>query len=144
MERGPPTTIPATNGAAEASMIMRESNRSGSTTGQQLNKLQSALATLTMTVSSQASAMTAITNQVAAGNTTRDGIGGNRTRTGGGKPKEKHTCPKCKLLLWHKEEIAWSMSATATNVGQDGEVRLNRMRRGGRDLLAAVLRLTLT
>ena len=80
---GPPTTIPDTDGAAAASVITRGGNRSSTTTGQQHNELRSVLATLMMTVSSQALAMTAITNQVAAGNTTRDGIGGNRTRTGG-------------------------------------------------------------
>ena len=39
MERGPPTTILATNGEAAAIVIMRGSNRSSSTTGQQLNEL---------------------------------------------------------------------------------------------------------
>ena len=52
MECGPPTTIPATDRAAAASVITRGSNYSSSTTGQQLNELQSALATLRMTVSS--------------------------------------------------------------------------------------------
>ena len=102
MERGPTTTIPATDGASAASVITRGSNRSVSTTGHQLNKLQSDLATLITAVSSQASAMTALTNQVAAGK--RDGGGGNGTRTGDKNPKEKHTCTKCKLLVWHKEE----------------------------------------
>ena len=46
MERGPPTPIPATYGEAAASVITRGSNCSGSTTGQQLNELQAALATL--------------------------------------------------------------------------------------------------
>ena len=79
MGRVPPTTIPANDGTAAASVIMRGSNQSSSTTGQQLNKLQSALATLLTTVSSQASVMTALTNQVAAGITKREGVGGNRT-----------------------------------------------------------------
>ena len=52
IERGPPTTIPATDRAAAASVITMGSNYSSSTTGQQLNELQSALATLRMTVSS--------------------------------------------------------------------------------------------
>ena len=77
MERGPPTTIPATGGAAAASVNTRGSNCSGSTTVQQLNKLQSALATLMTTGSSQASAMTSLTKQVAV--VKRDGGGGNRT-----------------------------------------------------------------
>ena len=104
MGRGPPTTVTATDGAASVSVITRGRNRSSSTTGQQLNKLQSALATLLTTVSSQALAMTNLTNQVAAGNNKRDGVGRKRTRTGDKNPKEKHTCPKCKLLVWHKEE----------------------------------------
>ena len=38
------------------------------------------------------------------GNTKRDSVGGNRTRTGDKNPKEKHTCTKFKLLVWRKEE----------------------------------------
>ena len=102
MERGPPTTIPATDGSAAASMITRGSNLSSSTTGQQLNELQSSLATLMTTVSSQASAMTALANQVTT--VKRDGGGSNRTQTEDKNPKEKHTCTKCKLFVWHKEE----------------------------------------
>ena len=49
---GPPTTISATDSASEARVITRVSNRRISTTGQKLNKLQSSLATLLMTVSS--------------------------------------------------------------------------------------------
>ena len=104
MEREPPTTIPVTDGAAAASVITRGSNRISSTTGQQLTELQSALTTLMMTVSYQASAMTALTNQVSEGNNKHDGGGGNREQTGEKNPKEKHTCTKCKLLVWHKEE----------------------------------------
>ena len=104
MKRGPPTTIPATNRKAAARVITGGSNHSSSTTGQQLTDLQSSLATLMTKVSSQASAMTALTNQVAAGNNKRDGGGGNRARTGDKNPKEKHTCTECKLLVWHKEE----------------------------------------
>ena len=66
---------------------MRGTNHSSSTTNQKLTKLQSALATLMTKVSSQASAMTALTSQVAAGNNKRDGGGGNRARTGDKKPK---------------------------------------------------------
>ena len=102
MGRGPPTTIPSTDGAEAASVITRGSNLSSSTISHKLNDLQSSLATLLTTVSFQASAMTALTNQVAAGNTKRDGVVGNRTRTGDKNPKYKHTCPKCKLLVWHK------------------------------------------
>ena len=104
MERGPPTTIPATDGAAAAIVITRGSNRSSSTTGQQLTELQSAFATITTTVSSQASEMTALTNQVAAGNNKCDGGGGNRAQTGDKNLKEKYTCTECKLLVWQKEE----------------------------------------
>ena len=38
---------------------------------------------------------------------------------------------------------ARSTITTSTIVGQDGKVRSNRMRQGGRDFLAAVLSLTL-
>ena len=88
--------------ASAESVITRGSKLSGSTTSQQLNKLHSALATLMTTVSSQALAMTALTYQVATGK--RDGGGGNRKRIRDKKPKEKHTCTKCKLLVWHMEE----------------------------------------
>ena len=99
MEHGPPTTIPATDGEAAASVITRGSNRSGSTADQQLKELQSALATLMTTISYQASAMTALTNKMAAGNNKHDGGGRNRAQTGDKNPKDKHTCTKCKLLV---------------------------------------------
>ena len=104
MKHGSPTTIPATDGTSEASVITGGCNCSSSTTGQQLTELQSAPATLMKTVSSQASAMTSLTNQVAAGNNKCDGGSGNRERTRDKKPKEKHTCTKCKLLVWCEEE----------------------------------------
>ena len=104
MERRPPATIPDTDGASAPSVITRRSNHIVSATGQQLNELQSALATLTTKVSSQASTMTTITNQVTTGHQNRDGGSGKRTLTVGKKPKEKHTCTKCKLLVLHKEE----------------------------------------
>ena len=119
MKCGPPTTTTATSGAAAASVITGRSNRSSSTTGQQLTKLQSPLATLMMTVSSQALAMTNLTNRVAAGNNKCDGGGGNRALTGEKNPKEIHICTKCKLLVWHKEEkcLEYERNADKRRVG---------------------------
>ena len=51
--------------------------------------------------------MTALTKQVAEGASRRGDSRRNNDRRGGGKdkaPAEKHTCTKCKLQVWHKEE----------------------------------------
>ena len=107
-----PTTVPATDVAAATSTITGGTSRS-SKTSSQLTELQSSLVEMMKTVATQATAMTALTKQVAEGANRRGESRRNYVRRGGGRrgndnkdkpPEEKHTLPKCKLQVWHKEE----------------------------------------
>ena len=112
MARNPPATVPATNVAVATITVTVGTSRS-SKTSNQLTELQSSLATMMKTVATQATAMTALTKKVAEGANRRGDSRRNDDRRGGGyrgnnkkykPPAEKHTCPKCKLQVWHKEE----------------------------------------
>ena len=112
MARNPPATVPATAVAA-ATVIIAGGTSFSSKTSTQLTELQSSLAAMIKTFVTQVTAMTALTKQVAEGDNTRGDSRRNDDRRGGGrrgdnnkdKPtEEKHTCPKCKLQVWHKEE----------------------------------------
>ena len=79
----------------------------------EVSELQSSLVTMMKTVATHATAMTALTKQVAEGanrcgdSRRNDDRRGSGCRSGNNKdklPAEKHTCPKCKLQVWHKEE----------------------------------------
>ena len=112
MARNPPATVPATDVAAATSTITGGTSRSIKTSTQ-LTELQPSLAAMMKTVAMQAMATTAITKQVAGGANRRGDSRRNDDRRGGGcrgddnkdkSPSEKHTFPKCKLQVWHKEE----------------------------------------
>ena len=112
MARNPPATVPATDIAAATSTITGGTSHS-SKTSTQITELQSSLAAIIKTVATQATAMTALTKQVAEGANRHSNSRGNDERKGSGRfgdnnkdkpPSKKHTCPKCKLQVWHKEE----------------------------------------
>ena len=112
MAHNPPATVPATNVAAATSTITGGGSRS-SKTSTQITQLQSSLAAMMKAVATQATAMTALTKQVAEGANRRGNSRQNDDHRGGGRrgddnkdkpPAEKQTCPKCKLQVWYKEE----------------------------------------
>ena len=110
--RNPPATVPATDVAAATITITGGTSRS-SKTSTRLTKLQSSLAAMMKTVATQATAMTALIKRVVEGANRRGNSRRNDDCIGGGRrgndnkdkpPAEKHTCPNCKLQVWHKEE----------------------------------------
>ena len=112
MALNPPATVPATDVAAATRTITGGTSRR-SKTSTQLTELQSYLAAMMKTVATQATAMTALNKQVVEGANRRGDSRRNDDRRGGSRrgddnkdkpPAEKHTCPKCKLQVWHKEE----------------------------------------
>ena len=112
MAHNPPATVPATDVAAATSTITGGTIRS-SKTSTQITQLQPSLAAMMKAVATQATAMTALTKQVAEGANRRGDSRRNDDCIGGGhrgddnkdKPQaEKHTCPYCKFQVWHKEE----------------------------------------
>ena len=112
MARNLPATVPATDVEAATSTITGGTSRS-SKISTQITELQSSLAAMMKKVVTQATAMTALTKQVAEGANRRGNSRRNKERRFGGRrgddnkdkpPAEKHTFPKCKLQVWHKEE----------------------------------------
>ena len=110
MARNPPATVPATDVSAATSTIKGGTSRI-SKTSTQLSEMQSSLATMMKKVATQATAMTALSKQVAEGANRHGDSRRNDDHRGSGRhddnkkdkpPAEKHTCPKCKLQVWHK------------------------------------------
>ena len=111
MARNPPATVPATDVAAATRTITRGTSHSSKNITQ-ITELQSSLTATMKTVAMQATEMTALTKQVAEGANRRSYSRRNDDCRGGGcrgdnnkykPPAEKHTFPKCKLQVWHKE-----------------------------------------